>query len=94
MADEQIGRGPLRRVPELVLTGDIDAAKDAYKRAQTVLKNRVPEVAKEFLEAMRDLGVAQPETEFAANGYVPLLDAHVLGKLIPITTSVKKGAVS
>ncbi len=90
MCHEDIGRGPLRRVPELVLSGDESEAKDVYRRAMQVLRARAPEVAARFLEAaMETLGISSPETEFAANGYSPLLDAHVLRQLAPGTEEAR-----
>ncbi len=83
MRHEDIGRGPLRRVPELALSGDGRAASEVYRRAIQVLRARAPEVAESFLGAMDDLGISDPETEFAAVGYSPLLDAHVLSQLTP-----------
>ncbi len=83
MRHEDIGRGPLRRVPELALSGDGRAASEVYCRAIQVLRARAPEVAESFLKAMKAYGIPTPETEFAAKGYSPLLDAHVLSQLTP-----------
>ncbi|MBL3553151.1 Cas10/Cmr2 second palm domain-containing protein [Rhodovulum sulfidophilum] len=84
MSSDEIGRGPLRRVPELAQagrTGSGPAPEEVYRRALNVLRNRAPAIHAGFLNAMRELGVDHAETRFDADGYVPLLDAHVLGKL-------------
>lgn len=84
MRHEDIGRGALRRVPELALSGEPGAGNapdQVYQRALHVLRERAPEQAEAFVQAMGRLGVETPETGFSAEGYSPLLDAHVLGRL-------------
>ncbi len=85
LGTDEVGRGPLRRIPELLLSPEVDAGSapvELYRRALSVLGKRAPEARKTLVAAMAALGVAEPEARFDANGYVPLLDAHVLTRLL------------
>lgn len=87
LQQDDVGRGALRRVPDLIALNDITQATAIYRRSLDVLKKRNEPVHQELLAALQALGLT--ETCPINKGYCPLLDAHDLGQ---VTNSSKEDA--
>ena len=80
MAEDDVGRGALRRVPELLKT-DRAGAERTFKRAMVVLERRNGGIAARVRAALDMFGAG--ETGVGTGGYCPLLDAHDLAQVMP-----------
>ena len=80
MAEDDVGRGALRRVPELLNT-DRAGAERTFKRAMVVLTRRNGDIAARVRAALDMFGAG--ETGIGTGGYCPLLDAHDLAQVMP-----------
>ncbi|WP_428697121.1 Cas10/Cmr2 second palm domain-containing protein [Stappia sp.] len=76
--DDDVGRGGLRKVPEVVKTSREDAQR-LFVRAKQVVKARGETVAHELDAALAAAGM--PDLTAADGGWVPLLAAHDLAHI-------------
>ncbi len=79
LTHEDLGRGAMRRVPDLLERGEDAEARAVYRRALNALKARNSNIHGELLGALEALGL--DETSPLKGGYSPLLDAHDLGQI-------------
>lgn len=82
LGHEDVGRGGLRRVAEL-LKSDHGRAKDVYERALVILRDRNATVAAELSKALADLGMDGLDARPGTGGptWCPLLQAHDLSHI-------------
>lgn len=85
MRHEAVGRGALRRVPELLTLKSLDEARRVYKNALDAAKRESPAAHKELLAALEPFGLNETSDPFAEydekTQYCPLLDAHSLAQM-------------
>lgn len=85
MRHEAVGRGALRRVPELLTLKSLDEARRVYKNALDAAKRESPAAQKTLLAALEPFGLNETSAPFAEydgeTKYCPLLDAHSLAQM-------------
>ena len=81
---EDIGRGALRRVANLLSLADPAQAKGVYRRALEVLEKRNPDVHVDLLEVLEGFGISA-DSPVNNEGFCPLLDAYDLGHIAQCT---------
>ncbi len=89
LAHDDVGRGAMRRVPDLMRT-DSEMAKSVYRRALEVVKKRNSGVHGKLKTALDAFGAW--DTGIGSDGYCPLLQAHDLGMIDPTATDVEDAA--
>jgi hypothetical protein len=80
LAQEDIGRGAMRRVPELLAQGNTNQASGIYQRALRVLQKRNQALHKELLATLKKFGLNET-SHVNSKGYSPLLDAHDIAQI-------------
>ena len=85
MRHDAVGRGALRRVPELLTSKSLDEATHVYRRALDAAKRESPSVHQDLLAALGLFGLTETSGPFARDDggtqYCPLLDAHSLAQM-------------
>lgn len=78
MADDDVGRGGLRRVPELLKTSRVEAER-TFQRSLEVLKGRNPDLYTKLTTALGAFN--QGHGAIPIGSYSPLLQAHDIGQI-------------
>lgn len=78
---EDVGRGPMRRVPDLLLSGDRDEANRAFRRALDMVEERNRQTHGDLLRVLGRFGINPAVGPVGQDGYCPLLDAHALAQM-------------
>ena len=85
MRHDAVGRGALRRVPELLTSKSLDEANHVYRRALDAAKRENPSAHQDLLAALGPFGLNETSGPFAKDDggtqYCPLLDAHSLAQM-------------
>ena len=85
MSHEAVGRGALRRVPELLTSDSLDEAKRVYRSALDAAKRESISAHGDLLKALEPFGLTEETAPFAEydseTQYCPLLDAHSLAQI-------------
>lgn len=82
MQNETVGRGALRQIPNEALQpgADNQHISALYRRALHIIHERDPDVHQRLIRALQPFGLSKDD--WSADGYCPLLDAHVVSDLI------------